>query len=102
MTIYEAISKAVEGGYKVSSHEHTSQERLVFPFSLQEFCMKSIFDDPSFWQALGKSMGWIKTDCDACCENNLGSQDEWQYEWHSFIDTLASGGTAEDYFAKLK
>lgn len=72
--------------------------------------------DPSFWQALGKSMGWVKEEnyrphrIGAHSDDWGGSSDEpcdcdikgdWREQWHELIDHLAEGGTIEGYFAKL-
>lgn len=58
----------------------------------------NFFLDPTFWQSLGKALGWDK--------NKTFEQDgftliSWKREWHSFIDTLASGQTPEKFFADL-
>ncbi len=57
--------------------------------------------DPLFWQALGKGLGWNGKNMDACCESNPGSQDEWFYNWHNFIDHLASGKSVDSFFEEL-
>ena len=62
------------------------------------------FLDPSFWQSLGKALGWGKT------KNFSGLKkdslldlwaDEWLVYWHVFIDHLAEGEDAESYFKEL-
>lgn len=53
--------------------------------------------DPLFWQALGKAMGWGKSD--EWFENR--KYDYWQEMWHRFIDHLASGGEPEEFFTNL-
>jgi hypothetical protein len=66
-----------------------------------------VFLDPHFWQCLGKAVGW-ENDMRVMkmCACSVGSHPrpigEWEMKWHSFIDTLAEGKSAEDYFATLK
>lgn len=60
MTIEQAITKAVEGGWEPNGSElqrYTLFNRIshVSPLSLVGFNV--IFLDPKFWQALGKGMG---------------------------------------------
>ena len=83
MSIREAIQKAIiEGGFTghplSSWHEHDKYQ---------------IFLDPLFWQSLGKAMGW----------EYVGPYQKtpWETEWHCFLDFLAEGKTAEEFFAEL-
>lgn len=70
---------------------------------------KDIFLDPIFWQCLGKSLGWSDLPFwrygETCirCRENLGGirYVQWQYNWHRFIDHLASGGDVDSFFADL-
>jgi hypothetical protein len=50
-----------------------------------------IFLDPSFWQSLIK----------AIFDMNKTSRTWWKHEWHRFIDHLADGKSAEQFFADL-
>lgn len=76
--------------------------------------------DPLFWQSLGKAMGW-----EVVAENGYNEEklirsyrgyskgygekmwksalkkEAWNYQWHRFIDKLADGGTAEQFFEEL-
>ena len=59
-----------------------------------------------FWQSLGRALGWT-TDgvhkrevkdsylCIKC------SQNHWKNHWHRFLDYLADGKSAEDFFKDL-
>ena len=77
MEIKEAIQKAIEGGYKNESWDFTHD--LL---------------NPKFWEALGKSMGWV--------EDRTGDYiPGWDYNWHKFIDYLVKGKTIEDYFKTI-
>lgn len=56
-----------------------------------------IFLDQKLWQSLGKVLG---------LENHPNEDPRftlpaWLKCWHSFIDTLAEGKTAEDFFTQL-
>lgn len=86
MTIQEAIKKAIEGGWKESSSWFDGV-----------IIKQKAFLDPIFWQALGKSLGW---------EDFMGGYEDrcfgWVYQWHSFIDHLAKGESAESFFEELK
>ena len=116
MTISEAIQKSIEGGWndRLYRTEHYSKDRKDWTHH------SSLFLDPSFWQCLGKAMGWISDDpyfcrcpitgekakrnpaflADCLCHREF-ARDEWKTEWHKFIDHLAEGKTASDFFASL-
>lgn len=123
MTIKTAINKAIEGGYKkYKDTEFDSIKEVIgsdlinlikvnldstscSTISLQEMLL-----DPSFWQALGKSMGWgicinhnkderiprALQGCDGCMD-----ADDENYYWHKLIDHLSEGKSLEDFFKKL-
>lgn len=75
--------------------------------------------DPTFWQALGKGLGWEnrvcffcgekyrKIDgeyheyCDKCSKPFHEEIPEYKYHWHRFIDHLAEGKDAESFFKEL-
>lgn len=83
MTIQETINKAEEGGWK-QNYKHRG-----YGIGL------SIFDDPLFWQCLGKSLGWNTT------IRYFSYEMRWIYEWHCFIDHLAAGKSIESFFEEL-
>lgn len=86
----EAITKAIEGGYdemKFYPIWKTSELGVGF----HKLPLTGIFLDPLFWQALGKSLGWTDTD----------TVKIWKYNWHLFIDHLASGKDPESFFKTL-
>lgn len=91
MTIPEAIeiAEAVSG-------------KLYHEYDVHYFC------DPSFWQALGKALGWNEEKDYAGETSGDGKWHQtytinsWVSEWHRFIDHLAEGNTAESFFESLK
>ena len=103
MKIEEAIKKAIEQGYDVSGFLPGFPDRKIQPAKLLVFIMSrksDIFLDPLFWQALGKSLGWGRN-IDGSKEQPFGNFKQWKLEWHYFIDFLAEGKTAEQYFETL-
>lgn len=105
MKVEEAIKKAISGGM--------DQKYAHYANSLHQ-CETLL--DPSFWQSLGKALGWKgfrKSAGDATWGlYDLGKSEEgdfiddhwipeWQYRWHCFIDFLAEDGTAETFFKKI-
>lgn len=126
MTLKQAIEKAIEGGWKLKHYEKYEQkpkflvaERkangsvLYNPYWFEMHIITTYRDnkpltqiemvrielvllDPSFWQSLGKAMGWGE-------EKKVGMN--WVYgyiyHWHSLIDHLVDGESIESYFEKL-
>ena len=60
-----------------------------------------IFLDPTFWQALGKARLWWKQNEPMPPKGSERIAPEWYDHWHRFIDHLADGGNAEEFFASL-
>ena len=100
MTISEVIKKAVEGGWYPrdirTQYTHVFTERGHI--EVEDY---HIFLDPLFWQALGKSLGW-KEGMGIYREPGHFELTEWWSQWHNFIDHLACGKSAEEWFEKLK
>ena len=169
MTIEQVIKKAIEGGYNFSGEWHlkgvSENGKLAWGTAfggddasaedVQEWELPTdtIFLDPSFWQSLGKALGWKNQDYPTirrCALSREGvewlknqwslrnkttgrivgeSRDkqnwwvqwdgdkakssyhksfiylfpdgDWNDKWHRFIDHLADGKTAEDFFESL-
>lgn len=59
MTIQDVIKKAIEGGWNSyrENRGYSKTDGRLRDFLWREFGGK-IFLDPSFWQALGKNLGW--------------------------------------------
>lgn len=66
--------------------------------NVRRYALDTMFLDPLFWQSLGKARG---TDGDLVGWHHGMNIEEWKYWWHSFLDTLAEGKTAEDFFKQL-
>lgn len=130
LSIQEGIEKAIEGGYEpfltvcaedvslsIVVGELVGEAKMGMPYRRN---LSSIFLDPLFWQSLGKAMGW-----EVVAENGYNEEklirsyrgyskgygekmwksalkkEAWNYQWHRFIDKLADGGTAEQFFEEL-
>ena len=89
-----AIKLAIEGGWDerrwYENHTHICS---------------AIFLDTLFWQALGKAMGWEKV-----VETHVTDSGKrltpvlipsWHYQWLRFIDHLAEGKDADEFFTNL-
>lgn len=121
MKITEAIERAVEGGYEPKYiRQYQIFERPET--GKQTYELTGIFLDPAFWQCLSKSLGWDDEDpamlvsgtwkksysSEPDAEDTLENYKEnneapmWLYHWHAMIDHLASGGSVEEWFGKLK
>ena len=100
MTIQQAIVKAYSEGWR-----HKAYPKMK-PKTIKEDTAQAIWYsqgdgfllDPLFWQSLGKAMGWTGK---AFYEDGMTLK-TWKREWHRFIDKLADGGTAEQFFEELK
>lgn len=99
----KAIQKAIKGGWS-TSYVSLNSRRYHDKYLL----------DPLFWQALGKSLGWIDEawpNGEMKCENKFGRCDEKYCSyggyknpygvWHNFIDHLAEGKDIESFFQTL-
>jgi hypothetical protein len=94
----DAITKAIEGGWKMSETE-TIYVANNIPFVNDSFLL-----DPLFWSALGKSLGWEVWDKKALEDSvAVGGKIKywWQIMWHRFIDHLAEGKDADSFFTNL-
>jgi hypothetical protein len=75
---------------------HADRDTL---FSVEQVSLASeMFLDPSFWQSLGKALGWDERIDDGSHYAKPG----WLEAWHRFIDHLAEGKTAESFFETLE
>lgn len=101
MKVEEAIKKAIEGGYPFWGKTNAR----AFEGVDTNDHLSDILLDPSFWQSLGKAIGWGKTkNFESRREDSLLDlwPEEWQVYWHIFIDHLAGGKTVEEFFESLR
>jgi len=116
--IKQAIKLAIEGGWD-SSYDVIGEKGTVVKTINKSMSNSDIFLDPSFWQSLGKSLGWERKQC----FSYLGKDDEPivviktgrhecnkycgtyggipLYHQHRFIDHLAEGKDPELFFKEL-
>ena len=131
MTIQEAITKAVEGGWNAGTNWLAARSASPLPIIDVE-CQDNMqivrlvhenygnggskyttmglqvaLLDPLFWQALGKSIGWnIQEKQYSDPKNPTGHTRDylisgWQYQMHRLIDHLAEGKSIESFFESL-
>jgi hypothetical protein len=139
MTIEEAIKKALASGWKAKGFTGPKQfgsrvewlplivdpEQLttesiqaVVNFIFEQNLDAQLFLMPSFWQSLGKAIGWeipqdyrphrkglhsddfgpYADNSDCYCDQPL----DWKGQWNRFIDHLAEGKSADSFFESLK
>jgi hypothetical protein len=104
----QAIRKAIEGGWE-PQNQNFSIAAISYRVQVIEKVKykERFFLDLSFWQSLGKELGWngrwmvqIFTDHDDQSATVDGAP-RWKYELHRFIDHLVEGKDAETYFTEL-
>ena len=107
MTIAEAIQHAANHGYRVQSLDGmelffgANQEYSVWTRTDNHSSfmtrVEETFLDRQFWRALGEALKWYASD------GQRSPQDDqpWQTQWHQFLQYLAAGKTAEDFFGQL-
>jgi len=100
----QAIEKAIEGGW-----DRSKTPGLIIHIEGGRYAAMGFFLDPTFWQALGKSMGWKyevvrhgKCNMPGCDGTHVkpGTGD-WLYHWHRLIDHLAEGNDINLFFETL-
>lgn len=91
----EAILKAIEGGYY---QPHYGKEQKVYT--------NDALLDPTFWQALGKALGWEKYYLYVHPKAESGThthicEKSWLYHWHLYIDHIASDKDPELFWKEI-
>lgn len=76
----EAIEKAVAGGWRPTT-------RSSVLFGVVGDTNAAILD-PTFWQSLGKALGWE-------------ARDDWQQNAHRFYDLILTGGDTKKFWDEL-
>jgi len=108
MTIQQTISRAMDGGYKTWPIEWGNTplvkcgKRAWFRNGITKrdtsLTLPEIFMDASFWQSLGKALGWKKIIIGGKIKFAYPG---WEYQWHRFIDYLIFGKNAEEFFKQF-
>jgi hypothetical protein len=94
------IKKAIEGGWlpRMSSTPAWLEKAVPGDKESQiELLSQLCTQDPYFWQALGKSLGWPEY-------NHLRRSYEtesWYGKWHQFTDHLIAGNDPDSFFTGL-
>ena len=82
-------------------------DELISPNRTYFVWPEQFLTDPAFWQTLGKALGWVAQ------QHLVHSGDYsskvsgiyftpgWTAEWYRFIDHLAEGKSADDFFLGL-
>jgi hypothetical protein len=113
----QAIEKAISGGWKPPlfrdaenlqwriSEEVAGVEFWVDEDEVYTVMFAEIALDPSFWQALGKALGWPEKyewaqtdDFGDCIEL---SEISWIYQADRFYHLILTGGDTEKFWAEL-
>ena len=103
----QAIQKAIEGGWTSDyrSPVFTKYSSSWIGDYIVEKGWQTPTSDPLFWQALGKAMGWdeypsfkLKSDI---AGGTFCQMEGWRARWFQFIDHLAEGKDAEEFFREL-
>ncbi len=97
-----AIELAIEGGYMPWQYLKASKAMQDYWKDKGLVIWEQAVLEVLFWQCLGKSLGWgDEKNCPVCWQKMVITGTGWMCHWHRFIDTLASGKTAEDFFGEL-
>ena len=102
MHIYEAIRIATTKGYHVHSfdgvatyYNGANNEWVVWTRTDNEssfmMTVEQTLLDPAFWQAFGRALEI----------DGVYPYGDWKHLWHAFIESLATGGTVEAFFAHI-
>jgi hypothetical protein len=102
MTISQAIEESISQGWQYEGETPRCDE-LYDAFYIHDqdggfvnLNLCKVILDPSFWQCLGKAIGWEGEDM----YQSLTMSAYMAY-WHRLIDHISEGGTIEKYFEEL-
>jgi hypothetical protein len=87
LTIDDAIHAAIAGGWDFKRAEVGGV-----------LTTKAAFSDAIFWDSLGKMVGWKALDSVTLSQDGRAA---WHQMWVNFIDHLAFGKPAEEFFERL-
>lgn len=102
-----AIKKAIEGGYILTSDNDSVNIKWETNTKTCMYIKSRVLLDKDFWQALGKAEGWDKQHEYQCYTWQKGGkcdcipETKYIYEWHNFIDHLATNGDINSFFEEL-
>ena len=109
MRIEEAIKKAIKEGWKPGGIAIEPIQKVLSHYAEN---WEYPTTDASFWKSLGKAVGWPNhyhlqlgggvTPCDKRDDMGPHSVSGWRAHWHRFIDHLADGKSAEEFFESLE
>lgn len=120
----QVIEKAIEGGWSILGLTgqmtfswswrinpfHPEQEIMVVQDDIGEPHDLDYYQtvlDPTFWQALGKALGWKEVETEWRHANSNTSEvysfsnERWANEAHSFYDLILTRGDTETYWNEL-
>lgn len=109
----KAIQKAIEGGYIPQNIYDNPDTSFCVYYNGKAYLGTTalVLLDPTFWQCLGKAMGWegkkqqvIDNGPYSRPRYELGGWEQtgdWKKEWHSLIDHLADGGNVDEFMNNL-
>ena len=118
MPIQEALNKATQGGYHIHDADgvetaYSGASRAYSAWTRtdnQSSCMAAVeetFLDAYFWQVLRRALRWDHTIATVHTVENgrptvvTSTGQQWRSHWHRFVDCLADGKTAADFFQSL-
>lgn len=106
----EAIEKAINGGWIATARKENNNADYICEHLLKndDVFWRCYVTDPSFWQSLGKALGWTEYgeyEIDRKSDYELGLTgyygDEWALEAHRFYDLILTGGDTEKFWQEL-
>ncbi|TCU78881.1 hypothetical protein EDE08_101664 [Bradyrhizobium sp. R2.2-H] len=98
-----AIEKAIEGGWKHFEGLDKKEASLYAHNILALSDWQTIALDRTFWQALGKALGWEQKA--GMRVTSIGTADHYEAGWsenaHRFYDLILTGGDMEKWWQEL-
>ena len=97
--IEQAITDALAHGYKPSL-EQIPEAAEFSPLQIAVAMKSDVFLEPAFWQALGRARKWTTDEDGKYWKGTIADwkANYWKTHWHDFIDYLAAGKNAENFF----
>lgn len=94
----EAIEKAIEGKWQPNYLFDMMPATNYFALLEEDFARIAL--DPTFWQALGKALGWRTgmTFADIFDGRELSG---WEYHAHRFYDLILQGKDTTDFWKEI-